>query len=132
MVYAMMSIGVLGFVVWSQWLAFPSRDLGVIIFAICWNSLVLLSCFYITNAYSIVESAGNLSKSSSETTREKSFNFDAFRLLTKISCVAFSNKRWMINVVHRFYGRRWSNSCIREQTFFRNYTKRRRDIAPYI
>lgn len=87
MVYAMMSIGVLGFVVWSQWLAFPFSDLRVINFAICWNSLVLLGTFYSENLNSYAQSAGNLpsTKSSSETTRETSFNFNAFRLLTKIS-----------------------------------------------
>ena len=87
MVYAMMSIGVLGFVVWSQWLAFPFSDLGVINFAICWNSLVLLGTLYSKNLNSYAQSAGNLNttKSSSETTRETSFNFYAFRELTKIS-----------------------------------------------
>lgn len=81
MVYAMMSIGVLGFVVWSQWLAFPFSDLGVINFAICWNSLVFISTLYSKNLISYTQSAGNLDfkneidKSSPETTRETSFNF---------------------------------------------------------
>jgi len=81
----MCSIGILGFVVWSQWLAFPFSDLGVINFAICWNSLVLLGTFYSENLNSYAQSAGNLNstKSSSETTRETSFN--AFRELTKIT-----------------------------------------------
>ena len=96
MVYAMMSIGVLGFVVWSQWLAFPFSDLGVINFAICWNSLVLLGTFNSKNLNSYAQSAGNLNstKSSSETTRETSFNFNAFRLLTKISSDQISDE-WL-------------------------------------
>jgi hypothetical protein len=86
MVYAMMSIGVLGFVVWSQWLAFPSGDAWVTNFAICWNSLVLISTLYSKNLISYTQSAGNLNfindkidKSPSETTRETSFNFYNFK-----------------------------------------------------
>jgi hypothetical protein len=83
MVYAMISIGFLGFVVWSQWLAFPFSDLGVTNFAICWNSLVLIGTFNSKNLISYTQSAGNLNyninnviidKSSSETTRETSFD----------------------------------------------------------
>lgn len=93
MVYAMMSIGVLGFVVWSQWLAFPFSDLGVINFAVCWNSLVLLGTLYSKNPNSYAQSAGNLNttKSSSETTRETSFNFYVFRELTKINSEEISD-----------------------------------------
>ena len=87
MVYAMMSIGILGFVVWSQWLAFPISDFRVINFAICWNILVLISTLYSKNLISYDKSAGNLyyiynymiDKSSSETTCETSFNFSVFR-----------------------------------------------------
>jgi hypothetical protein len=96
MVYAMMSIGVLGFVVWSQWLAFPFSDLGVINLAICWNSLVLSGTFYSKNLDSYAQSAGNLpsTKSSSETTRETSFNFNAFRHLTNINSDKISD-HWL-------------------------------------
>ena len=95
MVYAMCSIGILGFVVWSQWLAFLIGDYKVINFAIWfWNSLVSISTFNSENLIGYAQSAGNLSfvsssilvaedtktdKSSSETTRETSFNFDEFR-----------------------------------------------------
>ncbi len=102
MVYAMMSIGVLGFVVWSQWLAFHIREDMVINFAICWNSLVSISTFNSENLIGYAQSAGNLSfisssvllvnswkkegikadKSSSETTRETSFNFKAYRKIS--------------------------------------------------
>ena len=85
MIYAMMSIGILGFIVWSQFVAFPFSDLGVTNFAICWNSLVLIGTFYSKNLISYTQSAGNfyctyaIDKSSSETTRETSFNFTNFK-----------------------------------------------------
>ena len=111
MIYAMMSIGVLGFVVWSQWLAFLTGDCKVINFAICWNSLVHAGTFNSENLVCYAQSAGNLSivfylicflafkaitkenvyhntntdKSSSETTRETSFNFEAYRKLSNKS-----------------------------------------------
>lgn len=87
----MMSIGILGFVVWSQEMAFLMSNYEVINFAICWNSLVLISTFYSKNLISFAQSARNLSfipfslkdikadKSPSETTRETSFNFNEFR-----------------------------------------------------
>ena len=87
MVYAMMSIGVLGFLVWSWILmASPYSDIrNIINLAICWNSLVLISTLKGENLISYTQSAGNLSlnsyntQSASETTRETSFNFLAFR-----------------------------------------------------
>ncbi len=101
MVYAMMSIGVLGFVVWSQWLAFHICEDMVINFAICWNSLVSMSTFNSENFIDYAQSAGNLSfisclillvnnkkhgikaeKRPSETTRETSFNFDEYRKIS--------------------------------------------------
>ena len=98
MVYAMCSIGILGFVVWSQWLAFLMGDYKVINFAIWfWNSLVPISTFNSENLIGYAQSAGNLSfmtssllvvkdaeaeKSPSETTRETSFNFDQYRSIS--------------------------------------------------
>lgn len=88
-----MSIGVLGFVVWSWFLASPLSDKGInlIYFAICWNGLALIGTLYGKNSISYTQSAGNLSlylleskiQSASETTRETSFNFLAFRLYYK-------------------------------------------------
>lgn len=104
-VYAMMSIGVLGFVVWSQWLASPFSDLGVTNFAICWNVLVLIGTFYSKNSISYVKSAGNLNcivnyaidKSSSETTRETSFNFSTFRkYIVNINNISDSWLIWFV------------------------------------
>ena len=90
MVYAMMSIGVLGFVVWSWILASPHGDMGtyIIYFAICWEGLVLIGTLNGKNSISYTQSAGNLSlyssnskiQSASETLRKTSFNFSAFRL----------------------------------------------------
>ena len=89
MLYAMMSIGVLGFVVWSWFLASPDGDIWayIIYFAICWNGLVLIGTLKGKNSISYTQSAGNLSlyileskiQSASETTRETSFNYSAFR-----------------------------------------------------
>ena len=90
MVYAMMSIGVLGFVVWSWVLASPLSDLRtyLIYFAVCWNGLVLIGTLKGKNTISYTKPAGNLSlyssdskiQSASETIRETSFNYSAFRL----------------------------------------------------
>lgn len=99
MVYAMMSIGVLGFVVWSQWLAFPYSDIGVINTTVGWNGVLFLflyifTCsyrrkienfldtFYSLNASKSAESAGNLNaiaiKGSSETIRGNAY--DLFKI----------------------------------------------------
>jgi hypothetical protein len=89
MVYAMMSIGILGFIVWSWILASPLSDMRIFIyFAISWNGLVLIGTLNGENSISYTQSAGNLSlnsleskiQSASETTRETSFNFLPFRL----------------------------------------------------
>ena len=69
-------------------MASPYSDIRVIInFAICWNSLVLISTLHGKNLISYTQSADNLSlyylkgnkQSVSETTRETSFNFSLFR-----------------------------------------------------
>lgn len=84
MVYAMFSIGILGFLVWSCFLmALLYCKIKVINFAICWNRLYLLNTLYSKNFSNITQSAGNLifnfHKSSSETTREISFfKFETF------------------------------------------------------
>lgn len=83
MVYAMFSIGILGFIVWSYYrtcMAPLYCEVEVTYLAICWNSSTLLGTLYSKNSSSYTQSAGNCSlyTSASETTREKSFNFDAF------------------------------------------------------
>lgn len=99
MLYAMGSIGFLGFLVWS-WMASPYSDIRLTSkkevyrilfryknnFAICWNDLKRYSTLNSKNLYRYIQSAGNLSldllykyiQSASETTREISFNFNNF------------------------------------------------------
>ena len=61
MVYAMMSIGVLGFVVWSQWLAFLIGDYKVINSTVGWNGYLILFLFTITsNNFICYTKLGNL------------------------------------------------------------------------
>ena len=83
MVYAMFSIGILGFLVWSQMVALPHCEVRVKNIAICWNSLVLTSTFNSKNLVSYTQSAGNLYtkglKSSSETTRETSLSYRLYK-----------------------------------------------------
>lgn len=105
MVYAMLSIGVLGFIVWSYiMMALPYCEVEVTNHAVCWDSFMLVGTFYSKNPISLKEpfnflknkgsytqSAGNrvlnvyklYSTSSSETTREKSFNFEEFYSIYK-------------------------------------------------
>ena len=87
MVYAMFSIGILGFLVWSLFMvALSFCEVRVINFAVCRNSSSLLGTFYSKNLSNYTQSAGNpkfYSTSSSETTREASsqYNFSVFRNL---------------------------------------------------
>jgi len=90
MVYAMFSIGILGFLVWSQLVALPQYEMGVINLAVCWNSLVLTSTFNSKNLVSYTQSAGNpypenlfRLKSSSETICEISRKFETFNKHSK-------------------------------------------------
>ena len=85
----MMSIGILGFIVWSCVMASPYGDIrNLINLAICWNSLVLISTLNGKNLISYTQSADNMSldllkdskHSVSETTRETSFKFSVFRI----------------------------------------------------
>jgi hypothetical protein len=74
MIYAMISIGLLGFIVWSFYMmALLYSDIEVINFAICWNSSTLMSTLYSKNLINYTQSAGKISKfidCSSETTRK--------------------------------------------------------------
>ena len=83
----MMSIGILGFIVWSL-MASPYSDIrNLINFAICWDSLVLINTLKGKSLISYTQSADNMSLNSledskhsvSETIRETSFIFSAFR-----------------------------------------------------
>lgn len=87
MVYAIISIGLLGFIVWSFYnlsillmvkvMALLCRETEVINFTIGWDVFTLLTTFYSTNVNNYNQSAGNSSKTtkrgSSETIRESSF-----------------------------------------------------------
>ena len=84
----MMSIGILGFIVWSCVMASPYSDIrNLINLAICWNSLVLINTLKGKSLISYTQSADNMSLNSledskhsvSETIRETSFIFFAFR-----------------------------------------------------
>lgn len=95
MVYAMISIGLLGFIVWSQLMAFPICKNWVINFTIGWEDFTLLNTFYSSDVNNTIQSAGNsvlssltvlntikkdnIDRGSSETIRES--NFELFRRL---------------------------------------------------
>ncbi len=88
MLYAMGSIGFLGFLVWSQMMAFLRCELKVINFTIGWKDQDFLSTFYSLNdkphamredasllvGHNGIQSAGNLIKGSSETIRENTYD----------------------------------------------------------
>ena len=47
MIFAMVSIGVLGFLVWAQMMGLLYYEIWVIIFAICWDIFINLSTIYL-------------------------------------------------------------------------------------
>ena len=69
MVYAIISIGLLGFIVWSFYcpstmdkvMALLCRETEVINFTIGWDVMMLLTTFYSTNVNNYNQSAGNSS-----------------------------------------------------------------------
>ena len=82
-----MSIGVLGFVVWSRKMALPWSDLWVINSTVCWNGLLFLFIFFCKtrlgnlldtfcslNANKSAQSAGNSLGGSSETIRGNTYD----------------------------------------------------------
>ena len=100
MVYAIISIGLLGFIVWSQMMAFLICENWVINFTIGWKDFTLLNTFYSLDVNNMIQSAGNskpiilaysiffmndqnqlgLHRGSSETIRENSYDsFVSFR-----------------------------------------------------
>jgi len=60
MLYAMSSIGLLGFLVWSQIMAFFKCKFKVINFTVCWKGWYPLITFYSSNIKGNAQSAGNL------------------------------------------------------------------------
>jgi len=107
MVYAMFSIGILGFLVWSylsKFIFIEFRELVALLYcevqvtniAICWDSTILISTFYSQNLISscATQSAGNrlsYTTRSSETTRDTSlFDFSSFRFI--LNKLGSSNK----------------------------------------
>lgn len=72
----MISIGILGFVVWSHLVALLYCKIKIINFTVGWNGWTYKDTFFSTNALYFAQSAGNWyfsSTGSSETKRENSF-----------------------------------------------------------
>lgn len=85
----MMSIGILGFIVWSWVLASPLSDLriNIIYFVICWNDFMLIDTLNSKNSINYIKSAGYMfisplssKTNTSEIIYKTSFNFSEFRI----------------------------------------------------
>ena len=108
MVYAMFSIGILGFLVWSfffsslqieELVALSYREVGVTNLAVCWNSLTLLGTFSCKNLSSYTQSAGN---------RNFTRNMSSSETICEISCQNF-------NTFHKIYSELGFTSKISDQ-----------------
>lgn len=108
MVYAMFSIGILGFLVWSfffyslqieELVALSYREVGVTNLAVCWNSFTLLGTFSCKNLSSYTQSAGN---------RHFTRNTSSSETICEISCQNF-------NKFHKFYSELGFTSKISDQ-----------------
>ena len=101
MVYAMLSIGILGCLVWSQKVALLCCEAEVINLAVCWNSLTLFSTFSCKNLNSYTQSAGNRhftsnTRSSETICKTSCQNFTTFRTLyTKLGFSNFISDNWL-------------------------------------
>jgi hypothetical protein len=100
MIYAIISIGLLGFIVWAQ-MGLLHSDVEVTNLAICWNDFTLLGTFYSKNSTSLIQSAGNrrfYNAGSSETTRETSlFNFSLFQAFyDKLGYTNTISEDWLV------------------------------------
>ena len=103
MVYAMFSIGILGFLVWSFFfsVALSYREVGVTNLAVCWNSLTLLSTLSCKNLSSYTQSAGNrtffINTKSSETICEISCqNFNIFhKIYSELGFTSSISNHWL-------------------------------------
>jgi hypothetical protein len=99
----MFSIGILGFLVWSQLMAFLFCEEWVINFTIGWKNYTLLNTFYSLNVNNIIQSAGN---------------FIYFSLLLIYNIYI---KNWIIyilNFIIKFkYIEKGSSETIRENSF---------------
>jgi hypothetical protein len=98
MIYAMLSIGVLGFIVWGLTIvmAHLSRERQVRNSTICWNGLTTYSRLYSNNETVFARSAGNRYFSSSpETIRGSSFNIFRDAYLTYIGKPVLACDNWL-------------------------------------
>ena len=105
MVYAMFSIGILGFIVWSQMMAFPFCEKWVINFTVGWNGLTYKDTFYSLDALYFAQSAGNskvltdnkiINRGSSETIREDSFKLFKDAYFNRFNRYFWLNNDWLM------------------------------------
>jgi hypothetical protein len=73
----MLSIGILGFIVWSHQMMGHYIFYVVIIFSICWNSKFRNNTLYFSNS-TMIENQQETEIESSETKRDIKFNFSNF------------------------------------------------------
>jgi hypothetical protein len=119
MVYAMFSIGILGFLVWSQLMALPNSDMWVINFTVGWEDFTLLNTFYSSNVNNFVQSAGNSGSGSAPapTLIYNTVQALALALALALSPPAPARTRAAPKIEVDKYVERGSSETIRENSF---------------